>query len=212
MVKSICEKMGTKDSSTEQRILEAAKEVFVHYGLYGARMQDIADKAGINKALLHYYFRSKEKLFDAVFEGALERYFGQIAVMSDLSLPIIERINQYIDNIFKFYEEYPQMSMFIIKEIQVNPELFKVKVEKLKKDQKFQMIPSLKEATEAGEIREINPILFLINLHSLCAYPFIGAPLFKAIMKKAGHKWDEDTFDQIKDSVKEFVSIKLTKK
>ena len=61
--------MGLKDSTTEEKILEAAKEVFMKYGLYGARMQDIADTAGINKALLHYYFRSKEKLFDAVWCG-----------------------------------------------------------------------------------------------------------------------------------------------
>ncbi len=204
--------MGIKDSSTEQRILDAAKEVFMHYGLYGARMQDIADKAEINKALLHYYFRSKEKLFDAVFEGALEKYFQQMAIIGEVSLPIVERVHQYIDNIFKFYEEYPQMSMFIIKEIQVNPELFKEKVEKLKRDQKFLLVPSLKAAMERGEINEINPVIFIVNLHSLCAYPFLGTPLFKTMMKKAGHKWTDDTFDEIKESVKDFVSIKLNKK
>ncbi|MGZ6540298.1 MAG: TetR/AcrR family transcriptional regulator, partial [Bacteroidia bacterium] len=63
------------DTSTEGKILEAAKEVFMKYGLYGARMQDIADTAGINKALLHYYFRNKEKLFDKIFENALGRFF-----------------------------------------------------------------------------------------------------------------------------------------
>ena len=62
-----------KDTSTEEKILDAAKEVFMKYGLYGARMQDIADTAKINKALLHYYFRNKEKLFDKVFEGALAK-------------------------------------------------------------------------------------------------------------------------------------------
>ena len=58
--------MSFKDQKTEERILEAAKTVFMRDGLYGARMQDIADTAGINKALLHYYFRNKEKLFDQV--------------------------------------------------------------------------------------------------------------------------------------------------
>ena len=66
------------NSNTEEKILEAAKEVFMKYGLYGARMQDIADTAGINKALLHYYFRNKEKLFDQVFEGALDKYFSHM--------------------------------------------------------------------------------------------------------------------------------------
>ena len=204
--------MGIKDSSTEQRILDAAKEVFMQFGLYGARMQDIADKAEINKALLHYYFRSKEKLFDAVFEGALEKYFAQLAVMAEINLPIEERVHKYIDNVFKFYEEYPQMSMFIIKEIQINPELFKEKVEKMKRDQKFLLVPALIEAIAKGEINEIDPVIFIINLHSLCAYPFLASPLFKAMIKKAGHKWTNSTFDQIKESVKEFVSIKLTKK
>ncbi|NBX80818.1 MAG: TetR/AcrR family transcriptional regulator, partial [Flavobacteriales bacterium] len=70
--------MKLKDSNTEVKIMEAAKVVFMKYGLYGARMQDIADTAGINKALLHYYFRNKEKLFDQVFDGALSKYFEQM--------------------------------------------------------------------------------------------------------------------------------------
>ena len=103
------------EGKTEDRILEAAKTVFMKHGLYGARMQDIADTAGINKALLHYYFRSKEKLFDKVFEGALVKYFKQMDVFSDSSLPIKQRVFKYVDNIIDFYAEYPQMSMFIIK-------------------------------------------------------------------------------------------------
>ena len=117
------------NTGTEEKILNAAKEVFMKYGLYGARMQDIADTAGINKALLHYYFRNKEKLFDKVFEGALQKYFQQMDVFSDSSLPIKERVFNYVDNIIAFLSEYPQMSMFIIKEISINPELFKEKVQ-----------------------------------------------------------------------------------
>jgi AcrR family transcriptional regulator len=201
--------MGTEDGKTEEKILEAAKIVFMKYGLYGARMQDIADTAGINKALLHYYFRSKEKLFDAVFEGALEKYFDQMTVIGDLSLPLTERVHQYIDNVFQFYMEYPQMSIFIIKEISINPELFRAKVEGLKKKKNTMLIPALTEAIEKGEISDLNPIIFLVNLHSLCAYPFLASPIFKAMMKKSGYKWSEDSIDQIKQSVKDFVSYKL---
>src|ERR1039458_1693766 len=110
--------------TSEERILDAAKVVFMKFGLYGARMQDIADSAGINKALLHYYFRSKEKLFDKVFSGALSKYFQQMEVISDSSQPILQRLYKYIDNIFSFFAEYPQMTMFIIKEIGLNPALF----------------------------------------------------------------------------------------
>ena len=62
-----------RDVSTEQKIREAARKVFQAKGMHGARMQDIADTAGINKALLHYYFRSKDQLFEAIFKEALQQ-------------------------------------------------------------------------------------------------------------------------------------------
>ncbi|WP_343634771.1 TetR/AcrR family transcriptional regulator [Fluviicola sp.] len=200
--------MGLKDSTTEEKILEAAKDVFMKYGLYGARMQDIADTAGINKALLHYYFRSKEKLFDAVFDGALENYFSQMRVIGDTSLPIKERLMQYVDNMFEFFSEYPQMSMFIIKEISINPEMFHEKVKHLK-NQRSLLIPTLEEAFAKGEIKPFDPVLFMVNLHSMCAYPFLASPLYKVMLKKHGYDWDDSGKDKIKQSVKDFISFKF---
>ena len=138
------------DTTTEEKIMEAAKDVFMKYGLYGARMQDIADTAGINKALLHYYFRNKEKLFDKVFEGALQKYFEQMDVFSDATLPLKERVFKYVDNITAFLSEYPQMSMFIIKEISINPELFKEKVHAVKRVRAVGLIQVLEEEMAAG--------------------------------------------------------------
>ena len=202
--------MGLKDSNTEERILEAAKTVFMKYGLYGARMQDIADTAGINKALLHYYFRNKERLFDEVFEGALSKYFSQMSVIGDKTLPVKERLFRYIDNIIDFFSEYPQMSMFIIKEISMNQELFHQKVKELKKSSGGSMlIPTLEEAMANGEIKPLDPYAFLINLHSLCAYPFIAAPIFKAIATNSKGKWSDPNNERLKASVKDFVAFKL---
>lgn len=200
--------MGLKDSTTEEKILEAAKDVFMKYGLYGARMQDIADTAGINKALLHYYFRSKEKLFDAVFDGALEKYFSQMRVIGDTSLPIKERLMQYVDNMFEFFSEYPQMSMFIIKEISINPEMFHEKVKHMK-NQRSLLIPTLETAFANGEVKPFDPVLFMVNLHSMCAYPFLASPLYKVMLKKHGYDWDGDAKDKIKQSVKDFISFKF---
>ncbi len=198
------------NSNTEEKILEAAKEVFMKYGLYGARMQDIADTAGINKALLHYYFRSKEKLFDQVFEGALSKYFDNMSVFSETSIPLIERIFKYIDNIIDFLSEYPQMSMFIIKEISINPELFKIKVAELKREKGLQLIPQLKQAIANKEVADIDPVIFLINLHSLCAYPFIASPIFQTIVSKQDDPWSDPNNLKLKQSVKEFVKFKLS--
>ena len=200
--------MGLKDSTTEEKVLEAAKEVFMKYGLYGARMQDIADTAGINKALLHYYFRSKEKLFDAVFDGALEKYFAQMTVIGDKSLPIKDRLMQYVDNMFEFFTEYPQMSMFIIKEISINPEMFHEKVKHLK-NQRSMLIPTLKEAFANKEIETFDPVTFMVNQHSLCAYPFLASPLYSVMLKKYDYEWDGEAKNKIKQSVKDFISFKF---
>lgn len=198
------------NSNTEEKILEAAKEVFMKYGLYGARMQDIADNAGINKALLHYYFRNKEKLFDQVFEGALSKYFDNMNVFSDTSLPLLEKIYKYIDSVIDFFSEYPQMSMFIIKEISINPELFKTKVVALKKSKGSLLIDLLREGLEKGEIPELDPVVFLMNLHSLCAYPFLASPIFQNIIAKQVHPWSDPNNLKLKQSVKEFVEFKLS--
>jgi AcrR family transcriptional regulator len=201
-----------KDSSTEEKILEAAKNVFMKYGLYGARMQDIADTAGINKALLHYYFRNKEKLFDKVFEGALQKYFQQMDVFGDTTLPIKERIFRYIDNITAFLSEYPQMTMFIIKEISINPEMFKEKVQALKRAKAIRLIDALEQEIAAGKIKKIDTTIFMINLHSICTYPFIGAPLFKHALKAHGKDYEKDfSIEKLKQSTKNFVELSLGK-
>ncbi len=202
-----------KNNSTEEKILNAAKEVFMKYGLYGARMQDIADTAGINKALLHYYFRNKEKLFDKIFENALSRFFEQAQVFENNSLPVKERVFQYVSNIIDFYAEYPQMSMFIIKEIGNNPELFRQKVMAAKKNKTFRLITSLEEAIKNGEVAKIDTAMFMINIQSLCSFPFLASPMFKHSLKSNGKDWNTDfSIDKLKKSVKKFIDDSLDKK
>jgi len=179
------------------------------YGLYGARMQDIADSAGINKAMLHYYFRSKEKLFDNVFSGALSNYFKQMDVFSDSSLPIKQRLFKYIDNMFAFLKEYPQMFLFIIKEISVNPGLFKEKVDSIKKNKGIKLINLLEEEIAEGRIRKFDTRIFWINLHSLCAYPFLAAPLFSHVLSAHNKEWEEFNPVKLKESVKQFIEKTL---
>jgi AcrR family transcriptional regulator len=200
------------DISTEEKILDSAKEVFMEYGLYGARMQDIADRAKINKALLHYYFRTKEKLFDKVFEGALSKYFEVMEVFENNSLPIIKRLYIYIDNIIDFYSEYPQMSMFIIKEIGNNPELIRQKIQTAKKNKSIRLIHLLEEGIKNKEIKKIDAAMFMINLQSLCSYPFLASPMFKHSLKAHGKEWEKDfNTAKLKQTVKLFVENTLIK-
>lgn len=199
-----------KDASAEERILEAAKEVFMKYGLYGARMQDIADMAGINKALLHYYFRNKERLFDKVFENALSRFFDQLDIFANSTLPVKERLFLYTDTIIDFYAEYPQMSMFIIKEIGNHPDLFREKIAAAKKNKTVKLIPVLEEAMKAGEVRKFDTSLFMVNLQSLCSYPFLASPMFRHSLKAHGKDWDKDfSTEKLKVVVRKFIEDTL---
>jgi len=94
--------MTENDKQTEEKIFEAATEVFTERGMDGARMQDIADHAGINKALLHYYYRTKDHLFNAVFEKIAGQMFKKFAPVFDEKLSLEEKIRFFFKGAHNF--------------------------------------------------------------------------------------------------------------
>ncbi|MEN9700389.1 MAG: hypothetical protein RLZZ301_1587 [Bacteroidota bacterium] len=194
-------------SATEAKILEAAKEVFMEQGLYGARMQDIANKAGINKALLHYYFRNKERLFDEVFGGALTKYFQNMEVLNDATLSVSARIVLFSECFIDFLAEYPQMSLFLLKEMSANEALFREKVKGIKSQGQQGIIQMLSDPDMNAKV---DPIVFMMQLHSMCAYPFLAAPVFKVIIEKSGHQWEDPNHLKLKSAVKQFIIQQLS--
>ena len=103
-----------KDGTTEERILAAAKKVFIHKGMYGARMQDIADEAGINKALLHYYFRNKEKLFEVIFKDAAGQLFPTINMIFESDSPLFEKLESILRRIHNCDPQKPLPALICI--------------------------------------------------------------------------------------------------
>ncbi|MFZ1322120.1 MAG: TetR/AcrR family transcriptional regulator [Ignavibacteria bacterium] len=166
-----------KDRKTEERILESAKKVFYNKGIDGARMQEIANEANINKAMLHYYFRNKEALFDAVFAEASQIIFPQVNELLNIEMPLFEKIRQFSDKYISLLSENPVIPVFVIKEMNNNPEKFiKAFSNKLKiKPDIF--IKQIKKAEKSGEIKPIDPMQLFINLISLCIFPFLARPL-----------------------------------
>src|SRR5690606_40702738 len=108
--------------STEEKIFEAAFKVFQSKGFTGARMQEIADEAGINKAMLHYFFRSKEKLFEAVFMKAFGKLAPQINEIFNSDDDLFEKIRKFTASYITFVIEYPFLPQFIIQEMNNNPD------------------------------------------------------------------------------------------
>ena len=111
---------NNKNENTESLILEAAKSIFQIKGMDGARMQEIADKAGINKAMLHYYYRSKQMLFEDVFKNAFSLLAPQLnAILNDNS-SIEEKIKSFTSNYISFIIKHPYLPGFIIQELNRN--------------------------------------------------------------------------------------------
>lgn len=164
------------DASTEERIKQAAKEVFHRKGYSAARTRDIAEAAGINLALLNYYFKSKEKLFDIIMSEALVDFVGAIAmVVNDEQTSLEEKVRLLTRRYTEILLENPNLPGFILSEIRRSPEKFisKTKMNQTIKNSHFDK--QLKERTSS----EVNSFQLFISLIGMIVYPFIAAPLFK---------------------------------
>ncbi|MFC2110009.1 TetR/AcrR family transcriptional regulator [Bacteroidota bacterium] len=170
----------TKDDNTEKQILEAAKNIFQTKGMDGARMQEIADKAGINKAMLHYYYRSKQLLFEAVFKNAFALLAPQLnAVLNDDS-SIENKIKNFTFNYITFIIKHPYLPNFIIQELNRNQDF----ILKMKNSNGFPNIEKFTKQVdlevEQGIIKPISAEQLFINILALNIFPFVAKPLIKA--------------------------------
>lgn len=166
--------------STEQRILEAARVVFIKKGLEGARMQEIADEAGINKALLHYYFRSKEKLFNHIFENALSGIFVVINENIHEEGDVSVFIETFVDHYLSILQKNPFIPNFIFNEINSHPERISHFREKIKLNiSGFRLMVEKNIAQK--KICDVAPEHLFIDMLGMCVFPFIGRPLLEKV-------------------------------
>ena len=196
--------METKKDTTEEKILEAAKNVFVTKGMEGARMQEIADEAGINKALVHYYFRSKERLFEAIFAEIIKFAFPKITRIVQSEEPIITKIEQVIDAYVDLLINHPFIPGFIIKELNRDPSgLFKIVI-------KFGLNPQaifdhIQLAMDRGEIIQMPPKHLAVNIISMCIFPFAARPILSFVVFKDDQKALEAFYAERAAVIKKFV-------
>ncbi len=167
-----------KDQNTEQRILQAAKIVFMHRGMAGARMQDIADEAGINKAMLHYYFRSKEKLFEVIFREAVSKFLPKINATIALDCSLFEKIRIFCREYITVLMENPYIPLFIINEANKQPHEFLTAMMGQNKPNLHALINQIEEEVKKGIIHPISPAQLLLNMMSMCIFPFLGRPIW----------------------------------
>lgn len=184
--------------NTEEKIKHAARKIFLQKGYAGTKTRDIAEEAGINIASLHYYFRSKEKLFEIVAGEAAQKLSGKIDEVLSGDLSIEEKIHLFVHEFSNFLLENPFLPLFILSEAQTNPKRAN-KILNVSKKLNFLAL-QLEELAEKGNIRPVKPVQLILNLSGLTTFPFIVRPILvnsKVI--------DEDDFKDIIEARKKMI-------
>ncbi len=203
--------MADNDKLTEERIFEAATDVFVDKGMDGARMQDIASHAGINKALLHYYYRTKEQLFNAVFEMIAKKILKKFAPVFDENLSLEAKIRFFFKEHIAFLQENPKLPGFILNEINRNP----ARVKKMLKNIHFESLwkelyKQHKNELENYNITEVSMPQLMVSIAALSVFPFAARGLIEGILEKVDR--DFNTFvEERKAFAAEFVIKAITR-
>ena len=169
--------------TTKQKIIVSSKTVFQEKGFAGARMQEIADHSGINKALLHYHFKNKEMLFKAVLMNGVMEFFPVIFGVLGSSLPLREKIQIFVDTYISQVVLNPELPRFLLNELAQNPTFIKDQMESLNVTP-VPFIVQIEEAMLNKEIHPSDPFQVMTDLIGLCAFPFIARPIIQLIASK----------------------------
>ena len=197
--------MTENDKQTEEKIFESATEVFIEKGMDGARMQDIADHAGINKSLLHYYYRSKDRLFDAVFEKIAGQMFRKFAPVFDENISLEEKIRFFFREHITFMQKNPRLPSFILNELNRNPVRIKKLIQRIDIKKLWTTLEvQHREELEKYNITQENIPQLMTSIAAMSVFPFIGRAIITGIMEKMGYDFD-DYIEKRKKYAAEFV-------
>lgn len=178
-------------SEVRERILTTARDLFIKNGFKGTSIRDIASASGTNVAMVNYYFHSKYNLFEIIFEDAFNRFQKRVFSILSSDLPFFELIETVVNSYYETMTEYPQIPVFILNEVNQNPERLSERIRTNEPHNVFRIMSErIKAEEEKGLIKETSPIDFLLNLLSLCVFPFVFKNLGLSV---AGVSQDEYT-------------------
>jgi TetR/AcrR family transcriptional regulator len=193
-----------EQEKTEEKILNAARKVFTSKGYAAARMNDISKEAGMNRALIHYYFRSKEKMFQIIFEEKFKIFFSSISSVLTSDKEVKEKVVNLIRLYYTQLKENPDLPLFIMNEVNASPDNF------IKLISKFKVTPKeafksfhnqVQKEVEEGKIRNIKPYILILNVLSLSIFPFIARKMFMNINNISETEYFEMLENRIEDVI-----------
>ncbi|MDH4057965.1 MAG: TetR/AcrR family transcriptional regulator [Cyclobacteriaceae bacterium] len=201
-----------KPRSAEELIIDSAMKVFTRRGFAAARMEEIAKEAGINRALLHYYFRDKETMFAIIFETRFKEFFSGIGTILQSEKSLFEKIREIVSHEINVLTLHPDLPRFIITEVASQPERLIQYGQKMGINPRMMLAQFNSQVEEAIAQQRIIPIesrQLLMNIMSMCIYPFVAKPIIKTMMQM-----DENSFGELmekrKNDVYEFIIKAIT--
>ena len=200
-----------KHQGAEEKILSAARKIFTTKGMAGARMQDIANEAGINKSLLHYYYRDKEKLFETIFLEEAQKFFPKINAIFQSDDPLFQKFEKFVDEYIDEMLENPYLPWFVLNEINRDPDQFMYKIwgeSNLPKPTKF--LEQIEKEIKEGAIKRINPVHLLMNLLSMTIFPFIARPMITRNLHMSELQFRK-TMEERKKAIPKFIIDSIRK-
>lgn len=203
-------------TETEAIILKAAYDIFLENGFDGTRMQQIADRAGINKALLHYYFRSKQQLFNKIFVNAIQKFIPNIiSIFMKTDLNLFDKIRQFTSQYIDILLQEPFVPLFVLNELSRNhnnlietfSEHLGEHIDFVKKSIKTELQNEYKKAN----IIKIDYKSLIVNMLSLCIFPFVSKPIIKNVLFDKDEKAYNKFIEKRKTEVAEFIINSIKK-
>ncbi|MDD5508779.1 MAG: TetR/AcrR family transcriptional regulator [Bacteroidales bacterium] len=201
--------MTESDRQTEDRIFDSAMEVFLEKGMDGARMQDIANHAGINKSLLHYYYRSKDRLFSAVFEKIATNLFAKFAPVFDVNKSLEDKIRFFFDEHIGFLQKNRRLPGFLLNEINRNPARLRNFISEID----FERVWTMLYTQHSDDLKKYNitreklPQL-MTTIVSMSVFPFAARGILEEIFEQMDMNFD-DFIEERKKFAADFVITAL---
>jgi TetR/AcrR family transcriptional regulator len=192
----------------KEKLIATAQKLFEEKGYDGVRMRELSERAGVNKGLLHYYFKSKEAIFHEVFiRKAGNLYFNFENILKREDIDFEEKIKLMVDGYFNLLTKSPKLPIFILSELNKHPKL----LEQTKLPESIQGTIKQLSIELNGKGSDIDAFQFLLSIISLCVFPFVMKPMLEAAMNQQMPGMDIQQFSTVRKKIIVITLIKSIK-
>jgi len=196
--------------TTEEKIFNAARIVFQRKGFTGARMQEIADTAEINKAMLHYCFKNKQSLFEAVLMHAFNQLAPQINEIFNSNESVFDKIKKFTNSYITFVIANPYLPPFIIQEMNNNPEFLSQFLNHENRPNPNQFVLQIEKEIALGILKPVQPKQLVLDIFAMTVFPFAAKMMIKGIIQLTDNEF-EQMMEERKTSIAETIINSIKK-